>query len=85
MGKPSGNMMRSRMQSIAMRVRTQVRHCMTSATMAGVRAYARTHAVANSMSTIPTIPTIPTISTTAAPAPTSTSASACAMCEDRVS
>jgi hypothetical protein len=82
MGKPSGNMMRSRMQSIAMRVRTQVRHCMTSATMAGVRAYARTHAVANSMSTIPTIPTI---STTAAPAPTSTSASACAMCEDRVS
>ena len=87
MGEFSGNLMPSQMQSIAMRVTAQVRHCMAAAIMASVRAYAGTHTVAKSMSAIPTA-TIPTaaISTAAIPtAATASAAAAAAVREDWVS
>lgn len=83
MGEPSGNLIPSQMQSIAMRVMAQVRHCMAAAIMASVRAYARTHTVAKSMSTIPTAAAIPAAAIPAA-ATASSSASACAMREGRI-
>ena len=86
-------MIPSQMQSIAMRVTAQVmrvtaqaRHCMAAAIMASIRAYARTHAMAKSMSAIPTAASGATASAaTATTATTTTTASACAMREDRVS
>ena len=89
MGELSGNVMLSQMQSIAMRVTTQMmrvtaqaRHCMAAAIMASIRAYARTHPVAKSMSAIPTAASDASGATASA---TTTTASACAMREDRVS
>ena len=94
MGEPSGNLMPPQMQSIAMRVASQVmritaqvRHCVAPTIMASVCAYTRTHAVAKSMSAIATAASITTAaaSATAASSATATSAAACAMREDRVS
>ena len=96
MGELSGNVMPSQMQSIAMRVTAQMmrvtaqaRHCMAAAIMASIRAYARTHPVAKSMSAIPTPASGASGATSATTASTSsattTTASACAMREDRVS
>lgn len=76
--------MPSQMQSIAMRVTAQVRHCMAAAIMASVRAYARTHTVAKSMSTIPTAAAIPTAAIPTA-GTASSSASSSAMREDWIS
>ena len=74
-------MIPSQMQSIAMRVTAQARHCMAPAIMASIRAHARTHAMAKSMSTIPTAASGATATASTATATTS----ACAMREDRVS
>ena len=88
MGELSGNVMPSQMQSIAMRVTAQMMrvtaragHCMATAVMASIRAYARTHPMAKSMSAIPTAASGASGATASATA----TASTCAMREDRVS
>jgi hypothetical protein len=93
MGELSGNVMPSQMQSIAMRVTAQMmrvtaqaRHCMAAAIMAGIRACARTHAMAKSVSAIPTATFGASGATASATTASATTASAAsAMREDRVS